>query len=488
MRRPTSPFRGGFGWFYKLQFTAIETFRTRRNGDVMLTYELKKSPGVPLYEALYRCIRGDILSGALVPGEKLPSKRALAQNLEVSCITVEAAYSQLLAEGYIRSREKVGYFVEALERHTPPQPLASPQKGERERDWLLDLTGNGTEQFPFSVWVRLQREVMLDYGEKLLLPLPNRGIPELRQAIADHLAGFRGMRVDPENILVGAGTDFLYNLLIQLMGREKVYAVEEPGYSKIRRIYAAGGASCVSAPMDGRGVMPSALGQAQVLHFSPSHHFPTGLVTPVSRRMELLDWAGEERWIIEDDYDSEFRFDAHPKPAMQSLDRRGRVVYMNTFSKSLAPSIRISYMVLPPQLMAEFQSRLGFYSGTVPSFEQYTLARFLSRGYFEKHINRMRKFYKNRRNILVSALESCAFADKLSILEQDAGLHFLLKVDTTLSDRELTQSLAAAGIRVRALSEYYHEATQDRHCLVVNYAGLREEALEQALAGMERIM
>ena len=454
----------------------------------MLTYELKKSPGVPLYEALYRCIRGDILSGALAPGEKLPSKRALAQNLEVSSITVEAAYNQLLSEGYIRSREKVGYFVEAVERHTLPQTPPARQDGEPEKAWLLDLTGNGTEQFPFSVWTRLQREVMLDYGEKLLLPMSNRGIPELRQAIADHLAGFRGMRVDPENILVGAGTDFLYNLLIQLLGRDKVYAVEEPGYSKIRKIYAAGGASCVSAPMDGQGVMPGGLGRAQVLHFSPSHHFPTGLVTPVSRRMELLAWAGEDKWIIEDDYDSEFRFDAHPKPAMQSLDRQGRVIYMNTFSKSLAPSIRISYMVLPPALMEQFQRRLGFYSGTVPSFEQYTLARFLSRGYFEKHINRMRKFYKNRRNTLVSALESCAFADRLTILEQDAGLHFLLQVDTERSDRELTQALAAAGIRVHALSEYYHEAVLDRHCLVVNYAGLREEALDQALAGMEKIM
>ena len=454
----------------------------------MLTYELKKSPGVPLYEALYRCIRGDILSGILAPGEKLPSKRALAQNLEVSSITVEAAYNQLLSEGYIRSREKVGYFVETVERHTPPQSLPARREREPEEAWLLDLTGKGTEQFPFSVWTRLQREVMLDYGEKLLLPMPNRGIPELRQAIADHLAGFRGMRVDPENILVGAGTDFLYNLLIQLLGRDKVYAVEEPGYSKIRKIYAAGGASCVSAPMDGQGVMPGGLGRAQVLHFSPSHHFPTGLVTPVSRRMELLAWAGDDKWIIEDDYDSEFRFDAHPKPAMQSLDGRGRVIYMNTFSKSLAPSIRISYMVLPPALMEQFQRRLGFYSGTVPSFEQYTLARFLSRGYFEKHINRMRKFYKNRRNALVSALESCAFADRLTILEQDAGLHFLLQVDTERSDRELTQALAAAGIRVHALSEYYHEAVLDRHCLVVNYAGLREEALDQALAGMEKIM
>ncbi len=455
---------------------------------VMLTYELKKSPGVPLYEALYRCIRGDILSGSLAPGEKLPSKRTLAQNLEVSKITVETAYNQLLSEGYIRSQEKVGYFVENVERHAPPVSAGLPQKSQRNREYLLDLTANGAEHFPFSVWTRLQREVMLDYGEKLLLPLPNRGIPELRQAIADHLAAFRGMQVDPENILIGAGTDFLYNLLIQLLGREKTYAVEEPGYGKIRRVYAAAGVRCVSAAMDAKGVQPDSLKDADVLHCSPSHHFPSGLVTPVSRRQELLAWARQGKWIIEDDYDSEFRFDAHPKPAMQSLDFAGRVIYMNTFSKSLAPSIRISYMVLPRDLMQTFQQKLGFYSCTVPSFEQYTLARFLSRGQFEKHINRMRKFYRSRRNQVIALLQSCAFAHRLTILEQDAGLHFLLRVDTPLSDRELTHMLDALGIRVKALSDYYHEGSRDLHCLVLNYSGLKEEALQEALERIGNVM
>ena len=454
----------------------------------MLTYELKKSPGVPLYEALYRSIRGDILSGALKAGEKLPSKRALAQNLEVSKITVEAAYNQLLAEGFIRSQEKVGYFVEAVERQTVSRADVLPGTQQPKQDYLLDLTANGTEHFPFSVWSRLQREVMLDYGEKLLLPLPNQGIPELRQAIADHLAAFRGMHVDPGNILIGAGTDFLYNLLIQLLGRDKIYAVEEPGYGKIRKIYAAGGVVCVSAPMDRQGVIPASLEGAQVLHCSPAHHFPTGLVTTVSRRKELLNWAGQGNWIIEDDYDSEFRFDAHPKPTLQSMDGEGRVIYMNTFSKSLAPSIRISYMVLPGDLMAQFRQRLGFYSCTVPSFEQYTLARFLSRGYFEKHINRMRKTYKQRRNTVISLLENCDFSDSLTILEQDAGLHFLLRVKTPLSDSELTESLARAGVKIRALSEYYHDSREDRHCLVVNYSGIREEDLADALDALKEIM
>ena len=451
----------------------------------MLTYELKKSPGVPLYEALYRCIRGDILSGALKPGEKLPSKRALSVHLEVSKITVETAYNQLLAEGYICSREKVGYFVEAVERPVRRETAVLPEKQAEVSKPVLDLTRTGTEHFPFSVWSRLQREVMLDYGEKLLQPMPHQGIGELRQAIAAHLAAFRGMETDPDNILIGAGTDFLYNLLIQLLGRDKTYAVEEPGYGKIRRIYDAGGVRCIAAPMDSRGVRVDGLKDARVLHFSPSHHFPTGLVTPVQRRMELLNWAKQDDgWIIEDDYDSEFRFDAHPMPAMQSLGS-SRVIYMNSFSKTLAPSIRISYLVLPPVLMQQFRQQLGFYSCTVTSFEQYTLARFLSRGHFEKHINRMRKFYKSRRNRVISLLEASPFASRITILEQDAGLHFLVRVDTPLSDAALTEKLLSAGIRVKPLSSYYHlPAGEDRHCFLVNYSVLDEAALEAALSSL----
>ena len=444
----------------------------------MLTYELKKAPGVPLYEALYRCIRDDILSGKLAPGEKLPSKRTLCANLKVSKITVEGAYHQLLSEGYIGSKEKVGYFVEAVER-TQPVSIPKPQP-QPEPKPCIDLTGNGPSKFPFSVWSKLQREVMLDLGEQLLLEPPNQGLPALRQAIAEHLSQFRAMQVDPENILIGAGTDFLYNLLIQLLGSDKRYAVEEPGYGKIPMIYGAAGAQCIQVPLDDRGIRPDRLETAQVLHISPSHHFPTGIVTPLARRQALLRWANAEpdRWIIEDDYDSEFRFAAHPMPTMQSLDSR-KVIYMNTFSKTLAPSIRISYMVLPPVLMAAFREKLGFYSCTVPSFEQHTLARFLERGYFEKHINRMRKYYKARRDRMLTALSG--LQDLVTIQEQDAGLHFLLQVHTSQSDQALVTRLEQQGIRVRTLSSYYqgHAPGSADHCLVINYSGLSDAQLAQ---------
>ena len=445
----------------------------------MLTYELKKSPGVPLYEALYRCIRQDILSGRLAAGEKLPSKRALATHLEVSKITVEAAYNQLLAEGYIRSLEKVGYFVETLPKQSA-EPVFKEAKEPRQED-LIDLTGDSPSHFPFSVWSRLQREVMLDLGEGLLLPLHKQGLPALRNAIARHLNQFRGMQVDPENILIGAGTDFLYNLLVQLLGRDKRYGVEEPGYSKIQKIYEAAGAACNLLTLDREGVDPEELGDTQVLHISPSHHFPSGIVMSHNRRQTLLHWAAEkeDRWIIEDDYDSEFRFNAHPMPALHTLNGGEKVIYLNTFSKTLAPSIRISYMVLPGQLMAEFRKNLGFYSCTVPSFEQHTLERFLSRGHFEKHINRMRKFYKSIRNRVVDAIVHSPVANKLTILEEHAGLHFLVQVDLPLTDAQLVSRCRELGLRVAALSSYYRFPEENSHCLVINYSGLTEDTLSK---------
>ena len=452
----------------------------------MRTYTLKKQPGLPLYEALYRAIREDILTGTLLPGEKLPSKRALASNLEVGKTTVEAAYAQLLEEGYISSRERSGFFVEAVEPQKKARPVQPVTESEPLPRQGADLTGNGTGQFPFSVWIRLQREVILDYGERLLLPVDSRGAPETRTAIAKNLGDFRGMTVDPENILIGAGTDFLYNLLLQLLGQDKVYGVEDPGYGKIRKIYAAGGVRCLPIPMDESGIRPDSLGGARVLHISPSHHFPTGIVMPLHRRRALIDWARRtDGFIIEDDYDTEFRFRGHPLPPMQTMDPE-RVIYMNTFSKTLFPSIRISYMVLPAGLMARFREKLGFYGCTVPSFEQYTLARFLDRGYFEKHINRMRKFYRARRNRVVAMLAGCPAAGKFTILEQDAGLHFLLKVETALDNNALTALFAQSGLRVQPLGSFYTSPREDcRGMLVINYSAVDEKALEEGLGKLE---
>lgn len=456
----------------------------------MLTYDLEHRGGLARYDYLYRCIKEDILSGRLTAGERLPSKRALARHLEIGVVTVETAYAQLTAEGYLRPEEKRGYFVNAVETRPSlsPVPEAIPEPPGRERPWLLDLTsgGSGTEGFPFSVWARLMRRVLTEQGEDLLRAMPHSGVPELRRAIARQIYQFRGISADPEQIVIGAGTEYLYNLIVQLLGREAVYGLENPGYSKADQVYALNGARRVFVPVDRHGVLPEMAEQsgAQVLHLSPNHQFPTGAVIPITRRQQLLRWAAgaEGRYLIEDDYDSEFRFTGRPIPTLQSIDRAQRVIYMNTFSRSLAPSLRISYMVLPPTLLETYRRRLGFYSCTVPAMEQYTLARFLDEGRFESHVNRMRLFYRARRDAVLGAIQASPLAGRCRVMCEDAGLHFLLRLDTGRTDGELSRLALEKDIRLSFLSDYQHTpgAAPD-HTLVVNYPGIDPEHLARAM-------
>ena len=455
----------------------------------MLTYDLEKRGSLARYDYLYRCIKEDILSGRLKAGEKLPSKRTLATHLNTAVVTVENAYAQLEAEGYLNAREKRGYFVNPVE--TGPvreNPAEAREKNREQREWRLDLrgTGSGTEGFPFSVWARLMRRILTERGAELLQATPHNGVYPLRQAIARHLYQFRGISAAPEQIVVGAGTEYLYNLIVQLLGRDLLYGVEDPGYSKAARIYGLNGAGCIPLPMDSRGVRPQEVEErgVQILHISPNHQFPTGTVTPILRRQALLRWAEEQRgYIIEDDYDSEFRFTGRPIPAMKSIDAAGRVIYMNTFSRSLAPSLRVSYMVLPPSLMEEYPRRLGFYSCTVPAMEQYTLASFLEEGYFEAHVNRMRVFYRNRRDEVLAAIGQSPLSGRCRVLGEEAGLHFLLELETEREDSWLSREMEARGVRLSFLTDYQQRpGAAPLHTLVVNYPGTAPARLAPALA------
>ncbi len=456
----------------------------------MLTYTLDKGAGVSLYEQLYRCVKEDILSGRLAAGEKLPSKRALAAHLEISVITVKNAYEQLMAEGYLSGVEKRGYFVSSV---LPPVTAAPPAPQEtaaepEERQWFLDLVTNSidAEDFPFTVWARLMRQTILERGTGLLHSTPPQGAWALRRAIAAHLRQFRGMDAGAEQIIVGAGTEVLYTLLVQLFGRERIYGVEDPGYGKIARIYRSNGAAVAAIPLDDAGLSAEELRRsgADVVHISPSHHYPTGRVMPITRRQELLHWAQErpERIILEDDYDSEFRFVGRPIPTLFSIDGGEQVVYLNTFSKTIAPSIRISFMVLPRHLLADFQEKLGFYACTVSAFEQYTLASFLSGGYYEKHLSRMRKHYRQKRDAVIGAVRQSPLADRATITEEDAGLHFLLRLDGAPPDDVLRREAEAQGVRLAMLSDYYQRPEDaPPHVLVVNYTGIDIEKLPAAL-------
>ncbi len=455
----------------------------------MLTYSLEERGALPLYEYLYRRIRADILDGALKAGERLPSKRRLAEHLDLSVITVEGAYQQLEAEGYVYTLPKRGFFVAEVSR-TPPPPKAPPLPipPAEEPVWRLDLKRNQVDAagFPVSTWARLTRQVLSEGGDALLSPVPHQGLPALRRAIAADLRDYKGMAVSPEQVVVGAGAEYLYLLLAQLLGRDAVFAVEDPGYPKIRRVYETCGAACRPVPLDGQGLDLRALeaSGATAAHISPSHHYPTGLVTPIGRRQALLQWAAERNGvIIEDDYDSEFRFAGRPIPTLQSIDHSGRVIYMNTFSQTISPSMRVGFMVLPPLLLERYRRELDFYACTVPALEQHVLARFLDRGHYEQHLSRMRKEYRARRAGVLEAFRTSPFAGRVSISEQGAGLHFLLRLDTAQSDEALRRRAEGLGVRLGFLSEY--AAVPDpayAHTLVVNYAGLEAARLPEAMA------
>ena len=298
------------------------------------------------------------------------------------------------------------------------------------------------------------------------------------------------MSVNADQIVIGAGTEYLYHLLLQLLGRQRRYGLEDPGYSKIARIYHLNGVDFAPVTVGEEGVSSHELTDlgVEVLHISPNHHFPTGIVTPAPRRRALLQWMSEgDRYIIEDDYDSEFRFTGRPIPPLFQMDEVGRVIYINTFSKTIAPSMRISYMVLPSDLLPLYRQRLGFYACPVPAFEQYTLARFLREGHFDRHLHRMRTFYRARRNGVIGVLEDSPFARWITVKEADAGLHFLVQIHTTRTDRELRDLFEKVGIRVAFLGDYrigQEQNAPDTHTLVLNYSGLDPAQLQ---AGIQRL-
>lgn len=510
----------------------------------MLTYSFDDRGNEPIYEYLYRQIKNDINSHKIKPKEKLPSKRALAKHLNISTITVENTYSQLMAEGYIYSMPRSGFYVsdisvdnynvnieynirseisgvniEAIQKfkqnfkQEPKQELIKEvglvskqefmhefnqevnqdhiKEYELQKDtpnYFIDFVSNNTapDNFPFTTWAKLMRETMSKERDNLMIKSPSEGVYQLRHAIVNYLYQFRGIIVEPEQIIVGAGTEYLYGLIVQLLGHKCKYAVEDPGYQKIARIYKANRVECVHIPLDEDGISIDELerSNADVLHISPSHHFPSGIVTPINRRYEILSWAAKskERYIIEDDYDSEFRLLGKPIPALQSIDVSDKVIYINTFSKSLTSTIRISYMVLPKPLIERYNKELGFYACTVSNFEQYTLAKFLEQGYLEKHINRMRNHYRKTRDIILDNIMNREESKKIYIMEENAGLHFLLRVETTLSDKQMVNIAAQNGVNISCLSQYYYDRTKVKeHILVINYSGVNPDNIKEGV-------
>lgn len=479
----------------------------------MRAYDFSKRGKATLYEYLYECMKKDILEGSIKAGEKLPSKREMAAEHAVSVKTVENAYAQLLAEGYLEAQEKRGYFaarIEPVKKENERTAHAGGRAGAggelrrkaalgkttpryQEDNWFADFTSSNTvfRKFPFSIWSKMMRETLSERDTQLLKTAPFQGVWELREAIADYLYRNKGMDVSPDCILIGAGTEYLYGRLLGLLGQDAVYALEDPGYRKIARIYEGQGADWHFVPVDQEGIRMDALQKsgADVVHVSPGYHFPLGFVMPIARRQELLSWAAEEpqRYIIEDDYDCEFRYAGRPIPSIQSMDIHHRVIYMNTFSKTLAPSLRISYMVLPEKLMDRYVLKMNYYSNSVSSFEQYALAAFLEKGYFERHISRMRKYYREYRNRICKYIKASGLP-VTEILASESGTRLLVKLKTALTDTQVKWAAGEAGIRIECLSEFCQERKEEyQHTLILNYADLSEEVLREAILRLAHI-
>lgn len=438
----------------------------------------------PLYDQLYRHIAAAIQSGAFSPGTKLPSKRRLCALAGVSMSTVETAYSLLAAEGYVLAKPRSGYVCAHLLPPAPAAPASVPEAAPAPAPkWAYDCSTSAvdTSAFPFSSWARITKEAVYENPGLLQRGHPQGDLP-LRTALAELLAQYRGVRCSPEQVVVGAGADYLLSLLLQLLPEQRAIALEDPGYPAAYAAASLHGREAVPIPVDGEGMCPEALERsgAGLAYVVPSHQFPMGVTMPAGRRSRLLHWAASApgRFLIEDDYDSEFRYSSRPIPALQGLDRAGRVVYMGTFSRSIAPAIRVAYMILPPGLLERYRATFSHGACTVSRFEQESLRRFLAQGLYGRHLRRTGNLYRKKCALFAEALSEIP---GVTVSGADAGLHFLVTLPR-FSEAELVERAAAKSVGIHPLSRYCHNVPPKPSTVVLGFAGLKSEELAQAAA------
>ncbi|TCI20221.1 PLP-dependent aminotransferase family protein [Exiguobacterium sp. SL-9] len=453
----------------------------------MLTFSLEVDSSVPLYEQLYLHIRQAIVDDTLTTGTKLPSKRKLGEFLDVSQTTVELAYAQLLAEGYIESLPRKGFYVLPQEELYVRRSSSLIEPLPMKKTYQFDLYPSqiDTTAFPFERWRRHLKQVVSEEHHDLLALGSVQGDFMLRQEIATYLYHSRGVHCSPEQIVVGSGTEQLLPQLLELLPDSTIFGIEDPGYPLTRQLFAHQRRTFIPIPVDESGVRVDLVEQASIdaLYVTPAHQFPTGTILSVSRRQRLLNWASEQQtYVIEDDYDSEFRYSGKPIPSLQSMDQNERVIYLSTFSKSLMPSLRIGYMVLPPPLLNRYRERYRHFTCSVPRFEQHTLAEFMATGDFEKHLNRMRKTYRRKLEIIIAAFKP--YEPTVSITGASAGLHVVLSVQTTKSSEELKRLAEAASIRINAMTDYRIESTDTIPQFLFGFAALSEETLPAAVSAL----
>lgn len=474
--------------------------------ELPIHIQLDPKSGKTLYEQIYEYIREEIRKGNLLQDERLPSARFLSDYLQVSRTTVDMAYGQLVAEGYLVARPKRGYFVSTTEglyhmemeaeREKEKPPLAQRKPGCR---YDFSPTAIDMSHFPYATWKKITRNILVDARSQMFALGEPQGDLELRRTICRYLHGSRGVNCGPEQIIVGAGNDFLLLLLEKILGRHVHVAMENPTYIRAYKIFRSFAYPISLIPMDDKGIRVDKLREsdAQIAYVMPSHQYPTGISMPIGRRMELLRWAaeGQERYLIEDDYDSEFRYKGKPLPSLQASDRLGHVIYIGTFSKAIAPAIRVSYMVLPYPLLEKYRRECSFFSSTVSRIDQTILNEFIRDGYFERYLNKMRKEYRMKHDLLLGELK--AFEKDFTVSGGSAGLHVLLKDLRGRDEETLVQRAESEDVKVYGMNAFQMEESdagmtdekkqKSPATMILGYGGLSEEEIKEGIRRLKKI-
>lgn len=497
-----------------------------RNKVKELLIDLDVSAKTALYEQIYEYIKGEIMDGRLSRGERLPSARLLAADLQVSRSTADAAYAQLVSEGYLMAKRGSGYYVcdiSTLYDFTKNRNEAdgctrntNHIQGIWQKKQSEDAAGNHVSGgrpvydflpgqidengFPYNAWRKSAKEALLDLETRheLLLPGDPQGEYGLRREISAYLHHARGVRCKPEQMIIGAGNEYLLQILGQVLGGPRRVAMESPTYLKAYHTFCNIGYDVAAVPMDAdgmrvaeipgkdsRGLLDEGVSLAYVM---PSHQFPLGSVMPLRRRLELLAWAGERmgRYIVEDDHDSEFRYKGKPIPSLQGIARAEKVIYLGTFSNSIMPSIRISYMVLPPELLSAYYEKCGFYASTVSRMQQMTVCRFMEGGYFERHLNKMRGIYKAKHDFLLQLLKGKKWVHR--IYGDYAGLHISVELNSSLTEEEIIARAECMGIKVQGIRGCYiagGKKPDERPVLLLGFGNLVQEQMREGVRMLE---
>ena len=472
----------------------------------MLMIPLNPDITTPMYEQIYEYIKKEIVSGTLERDTKLPSSRTFAEQLAISRSTINSAYEQLLSEGYIYSKEKSGFFVSdiksmgTLSQKTYKDTSRFQQEFKEaqntipvkhKKHYTFSPFAIDTESFPYSTWRKLMNNAITDMNADALSLGDARGDLAFRKAIAGYLSQARGVHCSPEQIIVGAGTDYLLMLLCGLFRKGQIIAMENPTYIRAYHVFHGLERRVVPVPVTETGMDISYLKEtdASIAYVTPSHQYPLGAIMPVNKRHELLSWAeaAPDRYIIEDDHDSEYRYKGIPIPSLQSMDSYGKVIYLGTFSRAIAPAIRVSYMVLPVELMTEFQTNFTHYSSTVSRVDQKVLTNFINGGYLERHLNKMRKNYHQKHDSMLKSLR--CFKHDISVSGENAGLHLVITFKNGMTEDEIRQRTEDAGIYLYSLKE--HEITSStikEPTYLFGFAGLSEKEIAETISKLYRVL